>query len=166
MRTLSKLSDVGIHSQAAPPSTAEVKPLLASDSLAPDAKPAPTTGPTSVAEQLDAMKGSGPTLQTSSPAETPLDLFKGKELESAPAATTKSNGSETEKASGFGAGQNEPQNLIDKTVPGTEIAPDRPGDSYSARSKVLNPCKYHISNVCANYQFQQRIEVQSSELAG
>ena len=115
--------------QAAAPSTDEVKPLLADDSLAPDTKPAPTTGPTSVAEQLDAMKGSGPTLQTSQPPEPPLDLFKGKELESAPAATSKSKSSDIDKVSGVEVGQEELQKPIDASVPGTEIAPNHPGDT-------------------------------------
>lgn len=107
--------------QAAPASTDEVKPLLEADTLSPKTNPGPTPGPTSVAEQLDAMKGAGPTLQTSSlPKEEPkVDLFKEvpkeAELES--------------EAAGVSPGGVEPQNPVDASVPGTEIAPDHPGAS-------------------------------------
>lgn len=105
-----------------------MKPLLADDSLAPDAKPAPTTGPSSVAEQLDAMKGSGTTLQTSETAtEPPLDLFKGKEVEASPA--TNANGNSAELTGKADEPLAEPENPIDASVPGTEIAPDHPGHS-------------------------------------
>ncbi len=112
--------------QAAAPSTDEVKPLLAADSLAP--KSAPATGPTSLADQLDTMKGSGTTLQTSqpeNPTEPPLDLFKGKEAE--PASTKDASPDPPQEAPKLEIGHSEPQNPIDDNIPGTELAPDHSG---------------------------------------
>lgn len=127
--------------QAAAPSKEEVMPLLAADTLAPEsaAKPSTqTTGPSSVAEQLDAMKSSEPSLLKAEPVSEG-DKAAPKTTDT-PAKTEvkSSNFSEPPVLTSERVAENkmEPENPVSDSVPGTEIAPDHSGKTSIFSTRI------------------------------
>ena len=171
-----------VPAQAAPPSKDEVTPLLAADTLSPEAssKPAvPSSGPTSVAEQLDAMKPLAatplpdPKVTTLPDPKVPTDKAGAKDLGS---GSTEAAQAEPEAVppdlEGFAKGTGvvskdatipaEPQNPISDSVPGTEIAPSQQGNLPLIPKKDCWPPLCHEFSGCKGYTITQGPEILST----
>lgn len=121
--------------QAAPVSKEEVTPLLAADTLAPNPKTeTPHPGPSSVAEQLDAMKPSELIPGSQSAAKGGEVTYEAQDSPTAAESGLRAASPTVTNPEGItkdGHSQEGPVNPISDSVPGTAIAPDHPGDSLS-----------------------------------